>query len=604
MQKRSKSHGEGRAPAKLPINRSLRKLFGRPLDRLLTPDAMAKAGTPAGGDATGVFAACLEALRVRCAINDDDVAKIPHNGPVVIVAKAPRGGVEAFVLGQVLSRVRGDFRFFGNPQLSRVPALGPWLFGGAGAASAEGGSLAEAVAWLKQGGAVVCFPASDAAPGSAPGRKRGRAWGRHAAALLRQTKCPALPVHFPGRGNYLFQAVGLLQRKLHSVLIPRDTGHHRQRDIEVRIGKIVPWRRLEGLAGDGEVTDYLRVHAHFLRHRAKSRRRSARVKLPLPRRRRQQPVIEAVPTEVLVAEVAALPADRRFVDAGDYQVYCCTAAEIPHTLREIGRLREVTFRAAQEGTGKALDLDRFDQYYLHLFIWNQAAREVVGAYRLGLVDVIRERFGAKGLYTRTLFRFKRGFLAKLGPALEVGRSFVRLEYQRKPTCLSLLWRGISEYVVRHPQYRRLIGPVSISHDYRKASKDLIVRYLRQSLTDPEMARYVKPRNPYRGGPRKALDRRSIHSLIKDISDVSLLVSGIEKDGKGVPVLLRYYLDLSATLLSFNVDKDFSDTLDGLVLVDVLRTDPKLLSRFMGADGVKSVYVYHGLPPPPELSGRP
>jgi len=229
---------------------------------------------------------------------------------------------------------------------------------------------------------------------------------------------------------------------------------------------------------------------------------------------------------------------------------------------------------------------------------------VAGAYRLGRVDEIRDRFGAKGLYTQTLFHFRRNFLARLGHALELGRSFVRAEYQRRPTALSLLWRGIGEFVVRHPEYRRLIGPVSISRDYRKASKDLIVRFMRQGLTDPELARYIRPRNPYRSGPRKALDRRSIQALVKDIGDVSTLVSGIEKDGRGVPVLLRYYLDLNATLLGFNVDKDFSDTLDGFVLIDLSRTDGRILSRFLGAEGYRSFVAYHGLEPFAPPNGQP
>jgi putative hemolysin len=263
-------------------------------------------------------------------------------------------------------------------------------------------------------------------------------------------------------------------------------------------------------------------------------------------------------------------------------VFIAEARQIPAVLREIGRLREVTFRAVGEGTGNAIDLDRFDDTYQHLFMWHKGKAEVVGSYRLGCVDEILARDGGKGLYTSSLFKFRAGFLERLGPSLELGRSFVRAEYQRKPTSLALLWRGVGEFLVRNPRYKLLFGPVSISRDYQGLSRRLMIEYLQTHHGDDDYAGQVKAKNP----PRERLDpgERTALSLVRDADDVSALVSEIEEDNKGMPVLLRHYLKLNARILSFNVDPAFGHCTDGLIVVDLRTADVKMLRRFMGAEG--------------------
>jgi putative hemolysin len=252
-------------------------------------------------------------------------------------------------------------------------------------------------------------------------------------------------------------------------------------------------------------------------------------------------------------------------------------------LREIGRLREKTFREVSEGTGRATDLDRYDEHYVHLFMWNRAQAEVVGSYRMGRVDELLARGGIGALYTSSLFKFKEGFLPRLGPALELGRSFIRAEYQRKPTALALVWRGIGEYLVRNPRYKVLFGPVSISRDYQNLSRRLMVEFLGRERGHETLAALVKPKNPLK--ERLAPDERAVFGpLVKDVDDISGLVSEIEEDNKGMPVLLRHYLRLNARLLCFNVDPAFGHCIDGLIVVDLRTTEPKLLRRFMGEQG--------------------
>lgn len=276
------------------------------------------------------------------------------------------------------------------------------------------------------------------------------------------------------------------------------------------------------------------------------------------------------------SEIDSLAASSRLTSQGDLDVYLASAQEIPEILLDIGRLREIAFRAVGEGTGKEFDLDRFDDHYLHLFLWDHKKEQIAGAYRLGPTDQITAKFGPEGLYCSTLFEFEAPFLEHLNPSLELGRSFVSPEYQKSLSPLLALWKGITAFVSRNPQYHRLFGPVSISQDYTPLSQDLIVKFLRENRWNRELGPLVKPLNPFPGNPE-------ISPLLESIDQVAARVSESEADGKGIPVLLRQYLKLNATLLEFNLDPDFSDCLDALILVDLHDAPGKVLSRYMGKE---------------------
>ncbi len=286
--------------------------------------------------------------------------------------------------------------------------------------------------------------------------------------------------------------------------------------------------------------------------------------------------------KLLLAEVEALPAEQRLLGTAEYSVFAARSWQMPHLMNEIGRLREIAFRAVGEGTGKSCDVDRFDSYYEHLFVWHHERREVVGAYRIGKVDEILKIFGKKGLYTSTLFHFKKSLFKDFGAALELGRSFVRAEYQKTPWALFLLWKGIGQFILRHPQYRTLFGPVSISNSYQPISQQLMVEFLAEQNFAPELARYVKARRPFLAElnqPRSL----PISSLCKTIDEVSAFISNLEDDNKGVPVLLRQYLKLGAKVIGFNVDADFCNSLDALIVVDLHKTDKRILERILGEE---------------------
>ena len=277
--------------------------------------------------------------------------------------------------------------------------------------------------------------------------------------------------------------------------------------------------------------------------------------------------------------------------------FVASANEIPHLLQEIGRLREETFRSVGEGTGEEVDLDRFDRYYLHLFLWDDEKGRVAGAYRMGLADIILREYGQRGLYTNTLFRFEKPFLAHLGCAIEMGRSFVTLDYQRNLAALPLLWKGILRWVACNPQYKRLFGPVSISTDYGKLSRTLMVEFLEDKKLHPDLSALVKPRKPFRYSRNKKLLKEFISAQLQDVDDCSALISSLETDRKGIPTLLKHYLRLNGTILSFNVDKAFSSVLDGLIMVDLTESDPKLLGKYMGDELCRAYLAKHQIPVP-------
>jgi len=555
-----------------------------------------------------VFQNCLDCVQAHYALSEQDIQKIPTQGPLVVVANHPFGGLEGVVLGDIIYRARPDVRVLGNYLLQNLAALREWIipvdpFGNRSSSIANAKAIKAAIRWVAAGGALVTFPAGEVAHFDLRHPKiTDPKWSPHVGAIIKHAQADVLPVFFPGSNSLLFQIAGLFHPRLRTVLLPHELINKSSQTINVCIGKVIPWKKLQNFKDNEALTEYVRNSTFFLQNRLRPLKRSfSSIMFSRLPHRHPKPVAPAVDTALLLREIENLAPEQRLTHSGELAVYIARAQQIPAMLREIGPLRELTFREVHEGTGQPVDLDRFDPYYLHLFLWNHKKSELVGAYRLGLVDVILRNQGIKGLYTTTLFKFKRPVLNRLENAMEVGRSFVRSEYQKEYSCLALLWRGIGHFAVLHPKYKILFGPVSISQDYHSFSKNLIVQFLRQNKLHPELARYVKARAPYRALMTAKAGRNTVATLAHDVDDVSLLISEIEKDGKGIPILLKHYLRLNARILSFNVDRQFSNVVDSLILVDMTKSDGKLLGRFMTPQGYKTFARYHGLiaddPPP-------
>ena len=373
-------------------------------------------------------------------------------------------------------------------------------------------------------------------------------------------------------------------------MLPRQLLNKHNSVIDLHIGRTIPYSKVKHISDDQQLTDYLRLRTYTLKNLPKSHLQENQA-ASKNAGRVMEPIANPVNQSLLMAEVKNLPQIQCLGGNGSMEVYYADAEQIPWILLEIGRLREVSFRLTGEGTGKSVDLDLFDDYYLHLFVWNAQTSEVVCAYRMGLADRIVDSNGLKGLYSYTLFNYNHRFLKSINPSIELGRSFVRPEYQRNFSPLMLLWKGIGQFVVQNPRYRILFGPVSISNDYETMSQQLMVDFLKMNNYDPALARYVKPRKPFKKAVKGSW-KVSDFCLLRDIDHVSELVSQFEKDDKGAPILLKQYLKLGGTILGFNVDDQFSDALDGLIMVDLVKTDPKVLCRYMGSAGAEKFLTHH------------
>lgn len=551
---------------------------------------------PRGLDPGAFARAALDLLEITRMPVTDAATAVPRTGPLIIVSNHPFGGLDGLVLLETLTALRSDLRVMANLLLGRIPELAPILisvdpFGGQRALRRNVAPLREAARWVTGGGALLIYPSGEVShPQLRERRIADPAWSPVVARLVQLTRAPVLPLYVEGRNRWRFHAAGLLHPRLRTLMLARELIARRGSSVSLCIGRVIPAAHMEEFVDPAELARYLRSRTYLLGSRARGSR-AARA----PRHERQRapaaPLCIATPASHLRNEIAALPAASLLTQNGALAVHLAEAISIPWVLQEIGRLRELTFRAAGEGTGKSSDLSLFDAYYLHLFIWNREREEIVGAYRVGRCDAILERYGKRGLYTYSLFDYRDAMLGRMSPALELGRSFIRPEYQRGFSPLLLLWRGIGAFVAENPRYRYLFGPVTISADYDEQSRQLLVDFLSATAFDEALSRHVRPRRPMRGRSLPPALTRDLSGRF-DLEGLSDLIGQIEPDQKGAPVLLRQYLKLGGRLLGFNVDEDFGDALDGLIVVDLCRTDPRLLARYLGEDGARRFREHH------------
>jgi putative hemolysin len=572
--------------ATAPLRRRIFSMMEWPVERLLLFHRLNRAyrDVAAMRDRRPFVDKALERLNVRYEIADEDLQRLAAAaGPVIVVANHPFGGIEGMILASLLRSVRCDVKLMANYLLQRIPEMREHLigvdpFGRPGARLRNITPLRQSIRWVKDGGMLVVFPSGEVSHFDPLRGALDPPWSETIGRIVRKTGAPVLPVYFSGTNSMLFHAAGMLHPLLRTARLPGELLNKGKHTIGIAVGRLLDQRSLKTFAGDGDLTEHLRLRTYLLAHRRQDVR-------PVPAREEQHEPVEAARRPgVLEQEIAALGSDRLLAASGDLSVHLAAADEAPSVLFEIGRLREHTFRAVGEGTGREIDIDRFDEHYLHLFLWDRNAREIAGAYRIGRADDLLALQGIPGLYTSTLFSFDPSFFERLGPALELGRSFVRPEYQKSYGPLLLLWKGIGSYLVRNPRYTTLFGPVSISNDYRPLSRQLIAQFLEARRSRPDLAGLVRPLRPFRIRRDGRLDRAALKAALSGEEQVSDLVADIERDGKGLPVLLRQYFKLGGSIAGLNVDPSFGNALDGLIIVDLLGTDRKVLERYLGKEG--------------------
>lgn len=509
---------------------------------------------------------------------------IPAEGPCVIVSNHPHGMSDGIMIGDIAMKVRSDVRIVVNEFLHCVRGMRPYqitvdVYGGEEAKRANMSGMREILKWLRDGHCLIIFPSGSAASWSeADGRVIDDPWQENMAAIIRKTKATVVPMHFSGQNGALFQFVTRRWKDKRSSLLAREIKRDRRTLHQVRVGKPIPGSRLELLPTDTALSDYLRLSTMMLRYPDTAA--SCNMELP----RVLAPVAEPVSPEELQAEIDSLPAEEHLLythKSTGLQIYTAQGCSIPKLLHEIGVQREITFRSVGEGSGTACDTDEYDQYYDHLIMWDPAERRIAGAYRMGRTDAIVTSRGSTGIYNTEFFTFGNKFVNHVKNGLEMGRAFITAAYQKHPASLDTLWMGIGHFVIKHPQYRYLYGTVSVSSDYTERSRTLIHEYLKCHCLDKELAEDVQAKTPPKNMDLLSEDARLLPEGLADLRLFSAMISDLEPDGRSIPVLLRQYLRLNGKMVSFNVDAEFGDTLDCLVVVDLHNAPDRLITRYCG-----------------------
>ncbi len=533
----------------------------------------------------------LQRFRIGTTLGGLELGKLPRSGPLLVVANHPFGAIEGIALAAVLRRVRPDLKVMANRFLGSIPELRPLLFlvdsfgGEAGHRQSRTG-LRSASQWLGEGHALLCFPAGAVSHLHArEGVVRDPQWNDAPARLAMRHSARVLPIWIEGRNSNLFQAAGVIAPALRTLLLPRELDRCRGRQLRIELGRCVEPEELHSARDARQATEYLRLRCELLRGRDANK----------PLQSAQPPATcKAIASPASAAdtarEVRALEQDgAQLFGNASFQVFAAKADAIPALFHEIARLRELTFRGVGEGTGEALDRDIYDDHYTHLVLWDREQACVAGSYRLAATDEVLQRHGPDGLYTASLFRYEEEFFHKLGPAWELGRSFVRQEHQRSFWPLLALWKGIARLVLRRPERARLFGAASMSAQYSAASRALVTTWLREHRAADHVRGSVEARTP----PQTSREEASFRGRLVPGTDLGLLVSELEADGKGIPVLLREYLRIGARVADLHVDQSFGNTLDALVIIDLLEADARILARYFDSDGVETLYRAHG-----------
>jgi putative hemolysin len=560
----------------------------RPLEpallKILMPDLLRRswnAADPSNASPVEFADEFLKNLAISYEVQPSDVDRIPATGAGLIVANHPFGILEGPILLSILERVRPDYRIVASTLLASTPVLhqrvifvNPFEDADKGE---NGKALRSCVSWLRGGGLLVMFPAGEVSHlnwGERP--VADPKWNTTAARLACKMGCPTLPMFFNGANSIPFQMLGTIHPRLRTLNLARELCKKTRHRIDVRIGSPIAASVLESYPDFEAATDYLRARTYLLLNRP------AHPGQPVLIRSNKQVAAPAC-VKATAKEVADLDDSHILASNADFKVLIAGAQEIPNVLHEIGRSREETYRQIGEGTGNSLDLDEFDQYYRHMFLWSTRDQRVAGAYRIVATPDVLSTRGIKGLYTSTLFHFEPDFFHHIGPAVELGRSFIARDYQKQYAPLLLLWKGIARFVQSRPECPVLFGAVSISSDYNALSRTLIVNFLNGHIAS-NMSGWVKPRRGFRSKPLVPKHVKDLNRLLSSVEELSSSVQDLESDGKGLPVLIRQYLKIGGKMLGFNVDPNFSNALDALVMADLRTATTGMLERCMGRAG--------------------
>jgi putative hemolysin len=505
----------------------------------------------------------LDYFNFRYAVRDNEIERIPPTGRIVIIANHPIGSLDSLALLKLVSDIRPDAKVLANRLLMAAEPLHSLLLPVNNMqGDTERSWLNRIQQHLNAEGALILFPAGEVSRLQPNGIRDGK-WHSGFLRFATHAKAPILPVYIDGRNSALFYGASVLYKPLSTMLLIQEMFGQQRKHIEIRIGEQIPYSSFAGL--DIALRDKVKLFKRHLYRLAKDK----------PALFRTQRAI-AHPEERIILKKAVEACQLLGQTGNGKQIYLYQHQQSSPILREIGRLRETAFRAVGEGSGNRRDIDKFDNYYQQLLLWDKEDLEIVGAYRLAdSLQVIRQH-GLSGLYTASLFQFGESMQPYLATGLELGRSFVQPKYWGRHS-LDYLWHGIGAYLKQHSHIRYLFGVVSLSNSYPSVARDSIV-YFYSLYFKPGTTAAAIPRYPYQLSPHQ-LDTLQQYFCGEDyVADFTRLKQLLANMGLTVPTLYKQYSELcepgGVQFLAFGTDPNFADCIDGLVLIDLARLKTK------------------------------
>ena len=525
----------------------------------------------------------IDELNVDYEIHEEDLKRIPKSGPFIIVSNHPLGALDGILLMHIMQKIRPDFKVMGNFLLHKIVPLQPMVipvnpFETRKDAYNSLNGMREVLRTLKDNGCIGIFPAGEVSYRDDNGELHDREWQEAAIKLIKKAKVPVVPMFFRAKNSEIFYRMAKLHPDLQTAMLPAEMMRKRTRPIQIRIGKpILPKQQAE-FSDIDEFKAFLRKKTYMLSSYYNKKKSITDVlksskHLHLPKISSKSKVKDIVPetdVQFLIDDLEGLKNDPNSLlfTSNNYECYFSKADAIPNVMREIGRLREITFRGVGEGTNDEIDLDRYDNHYHHLFLWDKEAKKLVGAYRMAIGAEVYEKYGIKGFYINELFNFDPEIHPFFKKCIEMGRAFVSAEYQQKPMPLFLLWRGIVHVTLRNPNQKFIVGGVSISNQFSDFSKSLMIEFMKSHYFDSTVGQYVRPKKEFKVKLSEE-DKQFIFAASEhDLNKFDKLIDELEPNMLRLPVLIKKYIKQNAKVIAFNVDPNFNDAIDGLMYIRV------------------------------------
>lgn len=519
--------------------------------------------------------AVLEDLGVKFEIPDKDLKRIPLKGAFITISNHPLGGIDGLLLMKILWSQREDFKIIANFLLQRLTPLEPKVlpvnpFEDRKEVKSSLVGIKNALLHLSNESPFGIFPSGEVSSTKDGKNIVDQEWSNEAIRLIKKAKVPVLPIYFHAKNSAQFYKLSQLNKTLRLALIPREVYTQKSRLVKIRVGNIISVKEQAEIEDIQEFKSFLRRKTYMLSSAYEKKRLLDVIpkQIKLPGRSPKEIIGEGALESILGEVEQCRILEKRLLVSNNYEVFLAKKEHIPNILMEIGRLREITFRLVGEGTNKAIDLDQYDAYYHHMFLWDNQAQKIAGAYRMGLGNEIFEQFGIQGFYLNELFRFEIEAQRIMKSSIEMGRAFIIPEYQQKPMPLFLLWKGIVHCTIRFPEHKYLIGGVSISNKFSNFSKSMMIEFMKSNYYDPYLAQFIHPKKEFKVKLKDA-DKDFVFDHTKaDLNKFDKIIDEIEPDNLRLPVLIKKYIKQNARVVAFNVDPLFNNAIDGLMYIRV------------------------------------